>query len=74
MARRAALVDGTCTLVELKSSLVASDVREFDRVAGFYERTQRDGKRARRLIVTAWADDRAMAEADRLGIEVYSGR
>ncbi|MBI4705588.1 MAG: DUF3782 domain-containing protein [Deltaproteobacteria bacterium] len=68
-----AIADGDCTLVEVKSSAGAADVREFARVAEFYERTERAGQRSRRLIVTAWADERAHAEARVLGVEICSG-
>jgi hypothetical protein len=66
------LEDGRATVVEVKASLTASEVREFSRAADFYDRLEGGGKRSRRLMVTAFADERALEEARMLGVEIYS--
>jgi len=67
------LEDGRATVVEVKASVTASEVREFSRAADFYDRLEGGGKRSRRLMVTAFADERAVEEAQRLKVEIYSG-
>ena len=66
-----ALHDGRLILVEVKSHVGVSDVYVFRRVAEFYERVE--GRRPDRLImVTPYADAKALEASLRLGVEVYT--
>jgi len=66
-----AVHDGRLILVEVKSHVGVSDVYVFRRVAEFYERVE--GKKADRLVmVTPYADEKAIEASLRLGVEVYT--
>jgi len=66
-----ALKDGKTILIEVSSHIKASDIPIFRRKAEFYRRVT--GVRAERLvIVTPYADERAIEIARELGIEIYT--
>jgi len=66
-----AIRDDKVILVEVKSNVKDSDVRDFKRKASFYEKTE--GRRPDRLIIiTPYADPRAYEAARHLGIEIYT--
>ena len=66
-----AVKDGRTILIEVSSHIRASDVLVFKRKADFYERTT--GIRADRLvIVTPYADERALKAARKMGVEIYT--
>ncbi|TDA41788.1 MAG: hypothetical protein DSO07_02745 [Thermoproteota archaeon] len=63
--------DGKTMLIEVSSHVKASDIPIFRRKAEFYEKVT--GVRADRLvIVTPYADDRALEMAKEFGIEIYT--
>ncbi|MEM2290452.1 MAG: DUF3782 domain-containing protein [Candidatus Korarchaeum sp.] len=63
--------DGKTILMEVSSHVKASDVLLFKRKAEFYERVT--GTRADRLImVTPYADEKAMEVAREMGIEIHT--
>ncbi|RSN71243.1 PD-(D/E)XK nuclease family protein [Candidatus Methanodesulfokora washburnensis] len=63
--------DGKTMLIEVSSHVKASDIPIFRRKAEFYEKIT--GVRADRLvIVTPYADDRALEMAKEFGIEIYT--
>jgi hypothetical protein len=66
-----AIHDERLILMEVKSHVRASDIYIFRRVAEFYEKVE--GRRPDRLImVTPYADEKAMEASLRLGVEVYT--
>jgi hypothetical protein len=66
-----AIHNGRLILVEVKSHVRASDVYIFKRLAEFYERVE--GRKPNRLvIVTPYADEKALEASLRLGVEVYT--
>ena len=63
--------DRKTILIEISSHVKASDIPIFRRKAEFYEKVT--GIRADRLvIVTPYADDRALEMAKKFGIEIYT--
>jgi Uncharacterized conserved protein containing a coiled-coil domain len=63
--------DGKTMLIEVSSHVKASDIPIFRRKAEFYEKIT--GVRAERLvIVTPYADDKALEMAKEFGIEIYT--
>jgi len=57
--------------VEVKSHVRASDIYIFKRLAEFYEKVE--GRKPNRLvIVTPYADEKALEASLRLGVEVYT--
>jgi hypothetical protein len=67
----AALHDGDVILVEVKSHVGASDVSLFKRKVDFYER-ETGKKVTRKVIVTPYAEEKAMEAAKSLGVEIYT--
>ncbi|MGC8937241.1 MAG: PD-(D/E)XK nuclease family protein, partial [Candidatus Methanomethylicaceae archaeon] len=67
----AAVHDGRVVLVEVKSHVGASDVSLFKRKVDFYEK-ETGKKVARKLMVTPYADEKALEAARSLGIEIYT--
>ena len=67
----AALHDGDVILVEVKSHVGASDVSLFKRKVDFYER-ETGKKVARKVMVTPYAEEKAMEAAKSLGVEIYT--
>jgi hypothetical protein len=66
-----AVKDGKTILIEISSHIKASDIPIFRRKAEFYEKIT--GVRADRLvIVTPYADDKALDMAKEFGIEIYT--
>jgi len=66
-----AVKDGKTMLIEISSHIKASDIPIFRRKAEFYEKIT--GIKADRLvIVTPYADDRALEMAKEFGIEIYT--
>jgi len=66
-----AVKDGKTILIEVSSHVKASDIPIFRRKAEFYEKIT--GVRADRLIiVTPYADDKALEMAKEFGIEIYT--
>jgi hypothetical protein len=66
-----AVKDGKTMLIEVSSHIKASDIPIFRRKAEFYEKIT--GVRADRLvIVTPYADDKALEMAKKFGIEIYT--
>ncbi|MBC7130839.1 DUF3782 domain-containing protein [Candidatus Bathyarchaeota archaeon] len=66
-----AVHDGRLILVEVKAHVGVSDVYMFKRKAEFYERVE--GKHPQRLVmVTPYADDKAIEASRRLGVEIYT--
>ncbi|MCX8162283.1 MAG: DUF3782 domain-containing protein, partial [Candidatus Bathyarchaeota archaeon] len=67
-----AVSDGRLILLEVASHIRSSDVYEFKRKAEFYvEKTGR--KPDRLMMVTPYADRKALEAAARFGIEIYTG-
>jgi len=63
--------DGKTILIEISSHVKASDIPIFRRKAEFYEKVT--GVKADRLIiVTPYADDKALEMAKEFGIEIYT--
>jgi hypothetical protein len=58
-------------LMEVKSHVRTSDIYIFRRVAEFYEKVE-GRKPARLIMVTPYADEKAMEASLRLGVEVYT--
>ncbi|MEM2363685.1 MAG: DUF3782 domain-containing protein [Candidatus Nezhaarchaeales archaeon] len=67
-----AVHDEKIILIEIKSHVGRSDVSTFKRKAEFYERVE-GRKPDRLLIVTPYADEKALETAKQLQIEVYTG-
>ncbi len=67
----AALYDARLILVEVKSHVGVSDVYIFKRKAEFYEKVE-GGKPQRLVMVTPYADDKAIEASMRLGVEIYT--
>ena len=67
----AALHDGDVILVEVKSHVGASDVSLFKRKVDFYEK-ETGKKVARKVMVTPYAEEKAMEAAKSLGVEIYT--
>ncbi|MEM1625610.1 MAG: DUF3782 domain-containing protein [Candidatus Nezhaarchaeales archaeon] len=67
-----AVHDEKIILIEIKSHVGQSDVSAFKRKAEFYERVE-GRKPDRLLIVTPYADEKALETAKQLQIEVYTG-
>jgi hypothetical protein len=66
-----AIYNGRLILVEVKSHVRASDIYIFKRLAEFYEKVE--GRKPNRLvIVTPYADEKALEASLRLGVEVYT--
>lgn len=66
-----ALHDERTTLIEVKSHANPSDVYEFKRKSILYEK--KTGKKpSRLLLVTPYADDKAIEASKKLGIEAYT--
>ena len=66
-----AVHDGRLILVEVRSHVGVSDVYMFRRLADFYERVE--GRKPDRLVmVTPYADAKAIEASLRLGVEVYT--
>ncbi|MDW8004320.1 MAG: DUF3782 domain-containing protein [Thermofilaceae archaeon] len=66
-----AIKDGKLIIVEITSHAKASDISEFYRKAALYaEKTGR--KPDRLLVITPYADEKALRAAEQLGIEVYT--
>lgn len=66
-----AVHDGRLILVEVRSHVGVSDVYMFRRLAEFYERVE--GRNPDRLVmVTPYADAKALEASLRLGVEVYT--
>jgi hypothetical protein len=66
-----AVKDGKTILIEVSSHVKASDIPIFRRKAEFYEKIT--GVKADRLvIVTPYADDKALEMAKEFGIEIYT--
>ncbi len=59
-------------LIEVKSSIDAYDVYIFDRKCGFYAKRVKPPK-VKKLMVTFYADDKAVNAAEELGIEIVRG-
>ncbi|MCX8000824.1 MAG: DUF3782 domain-containing protein, partial [Leptospiraceae bacterium] len=66
-----AISNGRIILIEIKSSISQGDVMAFKRKAEFYER-ESGKKPARLVIVTPFADEKAIELASNLGIEVLN--
>ena len=66
-----AIHDERLILMEVKSHVRASDIYIFRRVAEFYEKVE-GRKPARLIMVTPYADEKAMEASLRLGVEVYT--
>lgn len=66
-----AIHDERLILMEVKSHVRASDIYIFRRVAEFYEKVE-GRKPARLIMVTPYADEKAIEASLRLGIEVYT--
>jgi hypothetical protein len=67
----AALHDGDVILVEVKSHVGASDVSLFKRKVDFYEK-ETGKKVARKVMVTPYAEEKAIEAAKSLGVEIYT--
>jgi hypothetical protein len=67
----AALHDGDVILVEVKSHVGASDVSLFKRKVDFYEK-ETGKKVARKIMVTPYAEEKAIEAAKSLGVEIYT--
>ncbi len=66
-----AIHDEKATLIEVKAHVGAPDIQAFKRKAEFYEKAT--GKRPYRLIVvTPYADEKALQAAKHLNVEVYT--
>ena len=66
-----AIKDGKTILIEISSHIKPSDIPAFKRKAQLYEKTT--GKKPDRLIiVTPYADEKALEVAKKLGIEIYT--
>ena len=66
-----AVKDERLVLVEISSHVKSSDVHEFRRKAELYER--KTGRKPDRLIIiTPYADGKALEAAGRFGIEIYT--
>jgi hypothetical protein len=63
--------NGHLILCEIKSSMSRSDMYAFSRKADFYE-AQHNREADRRLVISPMVDDKAVAIAESLGIEVYT--
>ena len=66
-----AIHDERLILMEVKSHVRASDIYIFRRMAEFYEKVE-GRKPARLIMVTPYADEKAMEASLRLGVEVYT--
>ena len=66
-----AVRDGKTILIEVSSHIRASDVLLFRRKAEFYEKITKV-KADKLLIVTPYADEKALEAAGEMGIEVYT--
>jgi hypothetical protein len=66
-----AIHDERLILMEVKSHVRASDIYIFRRVAEFYEKVE-GRKPARLIMVTPYADEKALEASLRLGVEVYT--
>ncbi|MEM0329963.1 MAG: DUF3782 domain-containing protein [Archaeoglobaceae archaeon] len=66
-----AISDGKVILIEVKSSISQGDVLAFKRKAEFYER-ETGIKPSRLIIVTPFADDKAIELASNFGIEIFN--
>ncbi len=64
--------DDTHYLVEVKSSVSMGDVYVFNRKCEFYTRRVKP-KKIRKLMVTFYADDKAVSMAEDLGVEIVKG-
>jgi hypothetical protein len=61
--------DGKLVVIEIKSSLSKADTYSFDRKVAWY--TRQTGRQVdRKMIITPYADARAIGVADRLGVEI----
>ena len=66
-----ALIDEKLILVEVSSHVRASDILQFKRKVEFYE--MKIGRKPDRLVmVTPYADEKALEAAKTLGIEIYA--
>ncbi|MEM0233509.1 MAG: DUF3782 domain-containing protein [Candidatus Nezhaarchaeales archaeon] len=66
-----ALIDEKLILVEVSSHVRASDILQFKRKVEFYE--MKIGRKPDRLVmVTPYADEKALEAAKTLGIEIYT--
>ena len=66
-----AIKDGKTILIEISSHIKPSDIPTFKRKAQLYEKTT--GKKPDRLIiVTPYADEKALEIAKKFGIEIYT--
>ena len=66
-----AVKDGKTILIEVSSHIKASDIPIFRRKAEFYGKVT--GVKADRLvIVTPYADEKALEMAKKFGIEIYT--
>jgi len=66
-----AIKDGKTILIEISSHIKPSDIPAFKRKAHLYEKTT--GKKPDRLIiVTPYADEKALEVAKKFGIEIYT--
>jgi hypothetical protein len=63
--------NGTLILCEIKSSMSRSDMYVFGRKVEFYEE-KHTRKADRRLVISPMVEEKAIAVAQKLGIEVYS--
>jgi len=66
-----AIKDEKIILVEVASHAKASDVYAFKRKSNFYEKITKK-KPSRLLIITPYADEKALEAAKSLGVEVYT--
>jgi hypothetical protein len=66
-----AVRDGKTVLVEVKSHVNAADVYTFQRKAELYKR-KTDVKPERLVMVTPYADDKALEAASKFKIEIYT--
>jgi len=66
-----AIKDGKLTLIEVSSHVRASDVYQFKRKAELYkEKTGREPERL--IIVTPYAEEKAIEASKKLGVEIYT--
>lgn len=63
--------NGSVIACEIKSSVSKSDMYSFDRKVAFYQKRHRRPV-TRKMIISPMPDQRALAVAEALGIEVYS--
>lgn len=66
-----AVKDGKLILIEVSSHVRASDILQLSRKAKLYER-ETSRKPDRLLIVTPYADEKALEASKKLGVEVYT--